>query len=116
MRLIAANLKLLVLGDANAVPSRPSFVPEIRVDPAAGSDTADRDDRPAFQPHTLNTAHGRDPFDLRHDPGIRETPQAFTGIFWDREEDDGIDDIRAPKARDISGHAPGARAALSGVH
>jgi hypothetical protein len=114
MRLTAANLQRLTLGDRAAAPGHLGLAPKPKIDPAALSN----DDQRHFQIETLKNGTGRDrafaPLAAlyRHS----QTPQAFAGTYRDREEDDGIDDIRAPQARDISGHAPGAWASLPCIH
>jgi hypothetical protein len=58
MRQVAANRQLLILGGATAVPSDPSFVPEIGIHPADSSKPAPSDGRPAFQLQTLKAREG----------------------------------------------------------
>ena len=59
MRLIAANLQLLMLGDASAVPGRLSLALEIRGDLAASMEVASSDGWPTFQPPILKEANRR---------------------------------------------------------
>src|ERR1700744_4713262 len=114
MRLTAANLQRLTLGDRAAATSQLNLAPKPRIDPAAVSN----DDRRHFQTETLkNGTGGGCAFAPLAVPCCHsQTPQAFAGTYWDREEDDGIDDIRAPQARGISGHAPGAWASHPRIH
>jgi hypothetical protein len=112
MRRVATNLQPVKLGDFTAVPSIPNFVPKIRTDRAAVLSG-----RAAIIAALPNIARTRQAGDVRDFASRSSEPfllsKAFTDISWDEEEDDGIDDICAPKARDIGVRSLGHCAFLS---
>src|SRR5271163_2758582 len=113
MRRVAANLQPVKLGDFTAVPSIPNFVPKIRTDRAAV--LSGRAAIIAALPNRENETGRRRPkfrFAVKRAVSLRRL-KAFTDISWDEEEDDGINDTCAPKARNIGGCSPGRCAFLS---